>query len=198
MNAGPLAVWAALQLVAIGLAAARIPLAAQYPVIGEFHASQLLLAVQLPLSAMLMPALLSNWNATLAAAILGGALQGVASLLTDVRPNHALPLMLYLIAWIAAMGCLRWALEGSKERLATGAGVAAGLIAGAPLLVYLAADLSSRAIDEKFGGPVLILLRNWPSVPLSAWVWFMALIGVTVAIRLIFQGFLHRARAGAE
>jgi len=193
LHAGPLFTWAILQVVAIGLAAARVPLAAQYPVIGEFHASQVLLAVQLPLAAMLMPVLLTNWRSTLAASLLAGLLQSIASLLTDVPPAQTIPCVIYIVLWVAAMGVMCGAMRDSGALLSTGGGMSA-LVAGGPLLIYLGADLSSRATVRDIGGPVLPMLQNWPSVPLSAWIWLAVVMCSGIGIRLVFQAFLTRSR----
>jgi hypothetical protein len=188
MPAGPLFVWATLQVTAISLAAARISLAAQYPIIGEFHAAQVLIAVQLPLAAMLMPVLLTNWRATITASLLAGLLQWIASLLTDVPPAYTTPYLIYVMLWVAAMGLMRWALSDSKSLLSTGGGIGA-FTAGGPLLVYLGADLSSREIASNIGGPLLPIVQGWPSVPPSAWIWLLAAICSAIGIRLVFQGF---------
>jgi hypothetical protein len=192
LRAGPLFVWATLQVLAIGLAACRIPLAAQYPVIGEFHASQLLIAVQLPLAAMLMPVLLTTWRSTVAAASLAGLLQLTASLFTDVPPINSLATVIYITLWVVAMGFVRWSLRDSKA-LAT-AGAIGAAMAGGPLLIYFGADLSSRSLDRIVGGPLLPILQDWPGVPLSAWIWLASVICVAFIFRLIFQAFSARSR----
>jgi hypothetical protein len=193
LHAGPLFVWAILQVLAIGLAVARVPLAAQYPMIGEFHASQVLLAVQLPLAAMLMPVLLTNWRATLAASLLAGLLQSIASLLTDVPPAQTAPCVIYATLWVATLGAMRCALRDSRSLLSTGGGIAA-FVAGGPLLIYLGADLSSRESLRDIGGPLLPMLESWPSVPQSAWIWLAVVLCSAIGIRLFFRAFFMLSR----
>ena len=186
--------WAALQIVAIGLAACRIPLAAQYPIITEFYAGQVLLAVQLPLAAMLMPVLLAGWRSTVAAALLAGLMQCVASLLTDVAPLQIYPSVIYVTLWVVALGLVCRSLRGGNtSRLIVGGGIGS-LVAGGALLGYMGADLSSRSVDPSSGGPLFPLLQNWPTVPVSARAWLVALLGVALLNRLVFQAILLRSR----
>jgi hypothetical protein len=195
LAAGSQFVWGALQVGAIALAACRIPLAAQYPIIAEFHACQLLAVVQLPLAAMLMPTLVRNWRSTIAAAALAGVLQFVAGSLTNASLSDSSPLAAYVVIWVGALHVLCLSAKNFKSLLALAGGLAT-FVGGAPILIYLGSDISGRSSARFLGGPLLLILRSWPSVAIGAWIWLGIILVAGRGFRLFFQTFFaHRARA---
>ena len=186
---GALFLWAALQVLAIALAACRVPLAAQFPTVTEFHAGQILIALQLPLAAMLMPALLSNLQSTVAAASLGGLLQFTAGLLTRSTPMQCAIVCSYLVIWV---GALHVAYVASGKSLVW-AGLISTAVGGAPILVYLGADISQRAGKEFLCGPVISIVQSWPRVRVDAWAFVAAMLLIAIVFRLFFRAFLQNS-----
>jgi hypothetical protein len=187
LSPGTLFVWLILQLIAIAVAAWRIPLAAQYPEPAEFQAIRVLITVQFIGSALLSPVLLRSWQMTLAAACSSGVFILVGALLAGWSLREALPILSYLAAWLLTLFAWVGGRSGEKWRM-TIAGIAAAFSAGGPLLWYLGRDLGgSASVDSRAAyGPLLPALVN-PDHPWEIW-WLLAAIFlgglVAAAVRL--------------
>ena len=185
---GPLALWVALQLAAVGVAVLRVPLAAQYPEPAEGMAAYLVTGVQVVGAALLFPFLLrdgrnaavivaSAWPFLLAAGYLAG--RSPAEL---ARPA------VYITVWLAALAA--WA-PALKTRRARAAGVAvAGLLAlGGAALRYLrlefAAGHAGATLTPESASP---LLSTWANLEGSStpagWIVVLGVGGLGIAARV--------------
>jgi hypothetical protein len=151
-------VWLLVQLAALLLAVARVPLAAEYPRAAEQLAIYMLLATQTFAAAALMPWLLRGWRASMLAAACCWPLLAIAAMLSNVSPGRALATGGYLSAWIAALAV--WNAAAPSRRFAfLFSAVASAVAAGGPLLWYLRAEFvppeASTAGPAWHYGPVL-------------------------------------------
>jgi hypothetical protein len=146
----PLLAWLLVQLAALLLAVARVPLAAEYPRAAERLAIYLLLATQILAAAALVPWLLRGWRASILAAACCWPLLAITATLSNVEPSRVLAAGGYLTAWIATLAL--WNAAASSQRLAFVVNaVASAIAAGGPLLWYLRAEFIPR--DTSTAGP---------------------------------------------
>jgi hypothetical protein len=151
----PLLVWLLVQLAALSIAAARVPLAAQYPAAGERLAVYLVLAAQVVAAAALMPWLLTGWRAAAVVAVSAWPFLALACFLSAVPTGDAVALAGYLSGWILCLVVWGTAARSRRVMMCISA-VASTLAAGGPLLAYLRAeftplDASAWAVNWQYG-----------------------------------------------
>lgn len=138
----PVAIWITLQLAALALAAARIPLSAHYPTAGERWAAHLLLTAQLCGSALLFPYLFRNLRSGVVVLATSLPFTAAAGILAAHSPARTALIAAYLALWVATLFAVRVVLRSPKAQL-TAAAVAIGATAGGALLNYLRSEFRS-------------------------------------------------------
>jgi hypothetical protein len=131
-----LLLWMALQLLALALSAARIPLFARFPDPVEQQATLQLVVVQIAASALLFPALLRNGR-SLALALAGAwPMLALANLLGDEASFCVASAALYLTFWLTALTLCNQVLTNDHHR-AIAVSLTSLWSIGGPLLLYL-------------------------------------------------------------
>jgi hypothetical protein len=140
---GPLLLWLLIQVAALLLAAARVPLAAQYPAPAEMLAAHVVAVVQVTAAAVLAPYLLRDVAAFAAAVatvwpflVLAGALSATSSTTLAVAAA-------YVTAWLVALSAANLALPAPSRHWTVAA--ATVLTTGAAALGYLNAEFGGAA-----------------------------------------------------
>jgi hypothetical protein len=135
-----LAIWVTVQLAALGFSSLRVMLWAREPLNSEQFALSLMLAVQIGLSAMIFPTLVSD-SISLGAAILSASAMGeLASFLASGESFVAGAI--YVAIWLIALSLVARSLRDPREQLIAAA--AAALFAlGGPILVYLREEFAN-------------------------------------------------------
>ena len=136
----PLLLWLLLQLSALALAAARVPLAARWPEPAEDIALHFMVAVQLTTSAMLFPWLLRDRWCVLAHILVAGPMLQLASLLSSAATSPFLSAWACVAAWLSMLALWQWIMPPrSLLRFVAGLNL---LVLGGALLIYLGAASS--------------------------------------------------------
>lgn len=173
--------WLVLQVVALSLAAFRVPLAAQYPQPAEFQAIRLMLAVQFGTLAVMHPWLLRNWATAIAILASAWVMLSMAALLSAWAILDSLPVSIFLTLWIVDFALLA-RIRLARSRLVV-TGLASAYVIGGPLLWYLGlefASASSRAPTIAFG-PLFFALSTPRHIVPSAWMDAIA-VGLVAAV----------------
>jgi hypothetical protein len=176
-------VWLLVQLAALLVAVARVPLAADYPRAAERLAIYMLLAAQSFAAAALMPWLLRGWRASILAAACCWPLLAIAAMLSSVPPTRALAAGGYLTAWIAALAL--WNAAAPSRRFAfVVSAVESAVAAGGPLLRYLRAEFvppdASAAGATWHYGPVLSAFSLVDGAPNFQGDWLVLLAAIVL------------------
>jgi hypothetical protein len=179
----PLLVWLLVQLAALGVAAARVPLAGEYPRDAERLAVYLLLATQIVAASALMPWLLRGWRASLLAAACCWPMLGIATMLSSIPPARAFTVGAYVTGWVAVLSVSNAAAPSRRVAFILSA-VASAVAAGGPLLWYLRTEFASpdaSAIDAAWHhGPVpaAFSLASGGPVAASGWLLLLAVLAL--------------------
>ena len=139
---GPLLVWLAVQLVALALAAAGIPLAAKWPRPAEGLAPHVMLAAQISAAALLFPYLLRDWHTTAVTVASAWPLLLIAAVLASAPLDRAALAGIYVTAWLIALMVWRAGLPETAGR-SIGVSVAAIVAIGSAALWYLQSEYGS-------------------------------------------------------
>jgi hypothetical protein len=137
----PLTIWLATSMLPLALAAARIPLSANYPRPAESNALYLLVITQLAISALLFPLLLSNWRLMLVITIASYPFIFLAGFLAFSPVVDSVWCVAGLTLWLMVLSALRPFLTTIRTQLIA-VSVAALLIMGTAILVYVAKEFS--------------------------------------------------------
>jgi hypothetical protein len=182
IHAAPITAWLLVQIGALTLAALRVPLAAQYPPLGEFQAVGVLLAVQFAALALLFPWLLRNWRTTLVAVAAAWVMLACAAALAAWSFAEILPAAVFLTAWIGVFAILG-RLRSAKLKGILSASTAVYVIGG-PLLWYLQAEFESGSLRDPSPafGPLLIGVTTPPHFPPSAWIEILCVAAAALLI----------------
>ena len=196
---GPLLLWLLLQMGALTLSAARVPLAADYAQPAEMVAAHVMLVTQVTAASLLFPYLMRT--APSAAAVCATSIPFVvmAGNLSAAPAAGVIAAAGFLTLWLAALAAWRFALRGRAWRQSA-AGAAALISIGTLILFYLrlefgaagggADDPGALAAAWSVVSPPLGALRQL-SHPLDLRPWALpaALLAAGVA-----TGFLLRRR----
>jgi hypothetical protein len=165
--------WLAIQILALGLSAARIPLAITFPAATEQLALALMLAVQIGVASLLFPTLFENWKMTAIAIFTAWPMAQLAAMLADVSDARWIVAEAFVSFCLITMSLWRFVLPGRKTLAAS---VAALLCLGGPVLLYLRADFSRDSgqivwqRDAWFGPICGALAQIFPDRPIAfAW-----------------------------
>jgi hypothetical protein len=138
----PLAVWLIVQLSALALAAARVPLSAHFVQPGESLAIHEMLIAQFAASAMLFPFLLRDVRSCLALMITSAPMLQLAGMLSTTPTPRVIGAWTCLAAWLAALTLSRIALP--RRYHALGVAIANVLTLGGLMLWYLANEFGAQ------------------------------------------------------
>jgi hypothetical protein len=163
------ATWLLVQLVALALAALRIPLAAAYPQPAELHAVQILLIVQFACISILFPSLLQTWSLSLIVATSAWVMLIFAAALAAWPVSQVMPVATFLSLWILVLATLRVALTWRWQLVA--AALLSVWIIGGLLLDYLASDFGPIPPTGKHVAwtPLSTALASAYDLPSGAW-----------------------------
>lgn len=138
----PIVLWLAVQLAALALAAARVPLAAKYPRPEELLAASLMLTVQVSASALLFPYLMRDWRTAAGVIATAWPFLMLASTLAAAPVGHTVKAGAYVTLWLVAL--VLWAPLITRPKLQSMGVAVAGLTSiGAALLNYLRMEFSN-------------------------------------------------------
>lgn len=182
--APPLAVvlllWLTPQLLALLVAAAGLPLSANYPQPPERLAADLVIAAQLLSAALFFPWLLASWRSALTVILSGYPMLLLAGFLARTAPPALLWAAGYVSLWLIGMTLFSHLLQSYKnQRIAAALALAATL--GGPILWYCRAEffLASPAVNwSRAGalGPLLGALAQLHAPQPQAGPWLFALV----------------------
>jgi hypothetical protein len=152
-------VWALMQLGALGLSAARIPLSARYPATGEQWALHVTLVMQVGLSAMIFPRLLSAWWRTWCAIGIAWVFAELAAFLADCPFANAAGAEGFVTFWIFTLAIWRWAIPNGRAMLFAAA-LATAISFGGVGVSYLLHEFGSQELGinwrrEGMLGPIM-------------------------------------------
>jgi hypothetical protein len=190
VSAGAIAVWLALQLIALLLGAWRVPLSANFPTPAERLALHEMLVMQIGSSALLFPVLLRNWRTT--SVIMLSAMPFIElSAFLSMTPTHAaLAAAGYVLVWLAALSI--WGAAGEKlPRLrVNGMGIvlAAAWALGGAAIWYMRSEFSTgEAMGMSWSsagwfGPILGAIAQVEQRQLLRGPWVALLIALSIAL----------------
>jgi hypothetical protein len=162
-----IAVWMLIQLSALALSMARLPLAARFPLETERLAVHELLVVQFLFSAMLFPWLLETVAEALAVVFTSIPMLALAALAGGVSTSRLAPASAFFVLWIIALTGWRAALR-TGVRPMIGVACAMLLIGGSAALKYLAIEFGEARIADVAGhSPLLCSLAAVTDAELS-------------------------------
>src|SRR4051794_2325066 len=158
---GAVLVWLLVQLAALGLSAARVPLAARWPADGEALALEQMLVAQTVAAGMLFPALLRDPRSCAVAILTSLPFVQLAALLSSTTFAHAAPAaglaLLWLVtlcAWRAAWSRMTTTPAPTRPPTITpraellGVAVANALTIGGALAWFAAADAGAPSASR--------------------------------------------------
>jgi hypothetical protein len=168
-----LLLWMAVQLLALSLAAGRVPLSARFPHPIERQATAQMLIVQVVASTLFFPVLLRNWRG-LGFAIAGAwPMLALAALLGNEPVLSVASAAIYVAVWLTTLRALTLCSPTEQWRQNVVAILGLWTIGG-PILVYLRSEYggasglwppeASSIAYAAAGGPVwAVLARLWSS-----------------------------------
>ena len=190
----PLLVWLIVQLVALALAAARVPLSANFVRPAESLAVVEMLVVQFGASAMMFPFLLRDARSCLALILTAAPMLQLAGVLCEMSTGRVVGAWTCVAIWLAALTLWRAVLPTRHRPL--GVSIASLLTLGGVICWYISSEFATGLSLVRFL-PLVATLRFAQGgkqllPPLSS-TGFLALAGV-VALLLT----RHRARRGGQ
>ncbi|HEY8749530.1 MAG TPA: hypothetical protein VIM11_16220 [Tepidisphaeraceae bacterium] len=187
--------WLAIQLVAIGLAAARVPFFADYPQQGEFQAPRILLVVQWLGIAALFPILLPDLRGVVwivASSVVMLAFAGALA----AEPLLALaPAGIYSILYVVVVFGWSRIARSMRAKMILSAILVTSLVGG-PILAYLREDLSAQSSGgAKWKlGVLWALLKDVKHPAFEGWIVLLATAGLA-GLLVFLPGISHLKRA---
>jgi hypothetical protein len=152
----PLLLWLIPQLLALSLAAARVPLSAHFVAPGEALAIHEMLIVQFAASAMLFPFLLRDLRCCIAMILSSAPMLQLAGLLSQTRSARVTEAWICVAIWLAALAIWRRALAPRFYPIAIA--LANLLTVGGLILWYLSSEFIGHAQSSYFF-PLVATLR---------------------------------------
>ena len=189
----PLIVWLILQLLVLGIATLRIPLAARYPEPAETLALHLMLSAQGVGAAMMFPFLLRD--ARCAVQVLAAAVpfQLAAAHLAGRGVWESIDAMLFVDAWILTLAIWSAALRSDRLR-AIGVCVATCLTLGGGILQYIRGEFASDSNSVRFEeitplASTVAAIQN--TLDFKSWI-FLGIIAVLGVVAFAIHFFRSR------
>lgn len=185
-----LVIWLGVQLLALGLAAARVPLWARYPSPGDELAIDFMLVTQIVFAGLLFPVLLSNVRATATLILTSAVFIHLAGLLADVPlPRMALG-WVFVGGWMVALWLTVPFLKRFRAATLLGIAIATCLTLGGPLLLYLRLESAPAYAPDwptlGFLGPTTgaLAIIHAPTFHHHPWTASGALLALGISLRL--------------
>jgi hypothetical protein len=169
MRLSAILIWIVLQLLALALAAARVPLWAHHPLPRESLATAEVAAVQIISCALLFSLLLPNFFTSCAIIALAIPFIQLAGMLADDPVTNLLLASALVALWLAGLALLSAALRSPRAQ-ALGVAIVSMLCLGTPLLSYLHSEATPGATS---------MLSTW-----SPGLWLVAAIPLAIGIGL--------------
>jgi hypothetical protein len=194
----PVFTWLLLQMLALALAAFRVPFSARYPAPEEQLAIEVLLVVQLSAAAMLSPLLFRNF-ATSVVVIISAVpfLQCATILAAETATARVVGVGVFVGVWVMALGLANAALVTPRAKM-TGVAVVTFLTLGGAMLAYLRREFGAPLVTFDMAahgwmGPIIAALALLESGPLvnSAW-WFAGAALLFSVVLLAIRYLRHR------
>jgi hypothetical protein len=142
----PLALWLLVQLLALALAAARVPLSAHFVQSGEVLAIEEMLVAQFAISATTFPFLLRDARACVAAMLTAAPMLQLAGVLAATPVARVVGAWTCVAMWLAALALWRSILPARHHAIAVA--IASLLTLGGALLWYLANESQSAPLGS--------------------------------------------------
>ena len=142
LSPGALVLWLSLQTGAIALAAGRVPLYAEYPQPGEFHAVIILSSIQWLAVALLFPVLWSNWRGAVGVVVSGVVVLLLAGALSASDLREILFIGSYFARCVVTVFAWGEVAQTMRAKMVV-AGALGAVNLGGLLLVYLREDLGT-------------------------------------------------------
>ena len=195
----PLVVWLGAQLLAIGLAAARVPLWANAPRASELLALEYLLIAQISVSSLIFPWMMRSMASSVVTIATAWPMVFFAGLLSPAPLNTLFFGGVYVNGWLVALAILHPPLSSTGPSLTTP--MAALWACGGPILQFLnleygSAPLRDGLLQRVALGPILAGLRLIQGEIAKSFEVLAAAIVVSVIIALT-ERFV-RSRQAAE
>ena len=159
IHLGPIVLWLIVQMLALGLSAARVPLWARANQPIERLALEQLAIAQLVLVALLFPWMPRNRATGVAMILTAGPMIQLAAMLAQANARNAIVAWVYISAWLACAAMWQPLLRRAASQ-ALALAVAGALVIGVPVARYLAAEFSS--------GSSVDLWKRWPIDPVTS------------------------------
>jgi hypothetical protein len=190
--------WLGLQVGALALAAGRVPLYAEYPQPGEFHALTILTVVQWLGMALLFPVLWTTWRGAASVAASGVVMLLFAGALSVSSASAILFQALYFALFVSVVFVWGEFARTIRRKMILAA-VLAIVNLGGLLLAYLREDLSggmSGGGKWKYGA--LLAALEDPQKPAEfGWILLVFVLAVGCLIRLLQWRRDHRVEGEA-
>jgi hypothetical protein len=162
--------WMSIQLLALGLAAARIPLSGRFPQPAETMATAEMLVAQIVGAALLFPLLLKDPIRIILAICGMWPMLFLAASLAGDPADRVVTAGIFATSWVLTLGVWRSLLtKEQSERL--GLTIAIAWTIGGPVLAYLHAEYGGNLYPEFFNalsGPVVAGLNHLKNTDFSA------------------------------
>ena len=142
----PMISWLLVQVLALLLAAARVPLWARFDSAIESWALCWMLAVEVGASALLFPWLMPDLRAGVSVALISLPFILLAGLLAREPIGTTLRACAEILLWLAALSAWRTVLENRTTQLLA-AGIASIATIGAACLIYLATEFNDATVS---------------------------------------------------
>ncbi len=169
---GPLLIWLAIQLLALGIGAARVKLWARAPLPGEQFSIDVMFVMQIVAASLLFPFVTRDLLTTITIASTSLPFIALAGLLSGTSSGRLMLAALYLILWLLGLAMLAQASMQPFARIASSCGLVL-LSIGIPILVYLNREFSTSR-SESWGtplSPTLGVLAVLGKLSQSGWSW---------------------------
>ena len=140
-------VWLGVQLLAIAIAAMRVPLWAQSPVNSELLALQVLVIAQILSSSLLFPWLLNSWRASIAAIATSIAFIFLAALLAPQGMGVVVEAALFVVVLLVSLAAIALPLSSTSAQMLAIAIISTWSIGG-PILIFLHMEYGSAAAPQ--------------------------------------------------
>lgn len=180
---GPLLMWLLVQLLALLVAAFRVPLAAGYRQPGDLLAAHVMVVAQVTIAALVFPYLMRSGPAAIAVVCSAWPLVVIAGVLSGTPTAGIVAAAGYVTAWLLALGALNAALPERFRPL--GVATVTLLSVGVLIVLYLDVEFGGGNGVWKSLSPPLAALRQ-VSGDASARDWLLPATAATVATAVAF------------
>lgn len=196
-----LVIWLTVQLLALGLAAARVPLWARSPAPGDELATDFMLVTQVVVAGLLFPVLLVNIRTTATMILTAAVFIELAGLLAGIPRGRMALAWGALSIWMITLWLIVPLVRRGRWATMLAIAFATCLTLGGPLLLYLRAESGSTVSMDwasiALCGPTLAIMAviHAPTSTHHAWIGLGVLSGVGALVRvssMLPRSSLHR------